>query len=114
MKSRNMQCLLLYVAVATVAVNAGPPFAPRDTRPMTDLDEVARVAHDAIWAAKDEYHQALVAAFPPGRQITYTHGRYDVLCEVVEVSMHDLVVRGLSGKVYRIDAARALPDASND
>ncbi len=73
-----------------------------------DPDEVARVAHDAIYAAKTEYHQALVAAFPPGRHISYTHGHYDVLCEVVKVAQHDLIVRGLSGKKYRIDAARAL------
>ena len=74
----------------------------------TDSDEVARVALDAIYAAKTEYHQALVAAFPAGRHISYTQGHYDVLCEVVDVRQHDLVVRGLSGKVYRIDAARAL------
>ncbi len=74
----------------------------------TDPDEVARIAHDAIYAAKHEYHQALVAAFPPGRQVSYTHGDYDVLCEVIEVRQHDLFVRGLSGKKYRIDARRAL------
>lgn len=74
-----------------------------------DPDEVARVALDAIYAAKHEYHQALVDAFPAGRHISYAHGHYDVLCEVVDVRQHDLVVRGLSGKVYRIDAARALP-----
>ena len=73
-----------------------------------DLENGARVALDAIYAAKTEYHQALVVAFPPGRHISYMHGHYDVLCEVVQVSQHDLVVRGLSGKVYRIDAARAL------
>lgn len=73
-----------------------------------DLEEAARIAHDAIYVAKHEYRQALTAAFPPGRHITYTHGSYDVLCEVIQVSQHDLVVRGLSGKRYRIDAARAL------
>ena len=74
-----------------------------------DLDEIARVALNAIYAAKTEYHQALVGAFPAGRHISYTHGDYDVLCEVIEVRQHDLFVRGLSGKKYRIDAARALP-----
>jgi hypothetical protein len=73
-----------------------------------DADEVARIAGQAIWDAKDEYHHALVNAFPTGRHISYTHGDYDVLCEVVTVSQHDLIVRGLSGKKYRIDAARAL------
>lgn len=71
-------------------------------------DEKAKIALTAIYAAKNEYHQALVDAFPLGRHISYTHGNYDVLCEVVDVRQHDLVVRGLSGKVYRIDAARAL------
>ena len=74
-----------------------------------DADQVARIAHDAIYAAKHEYHQALVDAFPAGRHISYTHGDYDVLCEVIEVRQHDLFVCGLSGKKYRIDAARALP-----
>jgi len=71
-------------------------------------DQIARVALDAIYAAKHEYHQALVDAFPSGRHVSYMQGDYDILCEVIEVRHHDLFVRGLSGKKYRIDAARAL------
>ena len=73
-----------------------------------DPEEEARIAHDAIWAAKEEYKQRLTEAFPIGRHVAYRHGTNDILCEVIGHGSDDLVVRGLSGKRYRISGYRFL------